>query len=66
MNPWLIICSLDLSRAYDFKFPIFVCLNFWKGLNYTSKDALFGFHFFQNVFDFFKTVTKKKKVLKQK
>jgi hypothetical protein len=45
--------SLNLSRVYDFKYRIFVHPNFWKdtfGLNYTAKDALFDFHFFQNFY----------------
>jgi hypothetical protein len=62
MNPWLIICSLDLSKVYDFKFCIFVHPDFLKdtfGLNHMSKDALFDFNFFQNILDFFKDYNNK-------
>jgi hypothetical protein len=56
--------SLDLSKVYDFKFHIFVHPIFGKdtfGLNYMLKDALFDFHFFQNILDSFFIVTQKKK-----
>jgi hypothetical protein len=41
-----ILCFLDLSKVYNFKFCIFVCPNFWKntfGLNYMLNNALFDF-----------------------